>query len=92
MKCLKCGYCCDFFFLFIVDDPSKGISTDNLTIKKTGERCPHLRGDKPGKFSCAIHDYPWYEETPCFSHGQIERNINDKCRMGVHILKEKKHA
>lgn len=89
MKCLRCSYCCYNLDVVIVDDPKKGISTNNLAIKKSGERCPHLRGNKPGKFSCAIHNYQWYKETPCFSHGQIERNADDKCRMGVYMLKNK---
>ena len=87
MRCLRCGYCCNSLDVVIVDDPEKGISADNLIIKKSGERCKQLRGNKPGKFSCAIHNYPWYKETPCFSHCQIERNVNDKCRIGVYILK-----
>jgi hypothetical protein len=77
----------------IVVDPDLGPVEGNLRglnfssdLKK--ERCPHLRGDKPGEYSCAVHDRPWYPETPCFSHGQIERSPDDPCRMGDYILRK----
>ncbi len=76
--------------VIIVNDPDKGVCQDNLrALNFNGyERCPHLRGDKPGKFSCAIHDRSWYHETPCASHGQIERSVNTRCRTGVYMMKE----
>ena len=71
----------------IVDDPEKGIADGNLIFHDGMQQpCKHLQGDKPGEYSCALHDYPWYDETPCFSHGQIERG-NTNCRMGEWILK-----
>ena len=75
----------------IVDDPEKGIVDDNLIFHDGMKQpCKHLTGDKPGKYSCAIHHYPWYKETPCFSHGQIERK-NSNCRLGEWILKQEKN-
>jgi len=73
--------------VIIVDDPDKGIQEDNL-IEHLGQNksCKHLQGNKPGEYSCALHDKSWYNETPCFNHGQIERDINCECRMGRHIL------
>ena len=53
------------------------------------EKCPHLIGDKVGEFSYAVHDEKWYKKTPCFAHGQIERN-NINCRIGNYILKQEK--
>lgn len=91
MICLKCGYCCQHLFVVIVDDPTKGISEDNLIVHgQNGEKnnCKHLKGDKPGEYSCALHDEEWYKETPCFQHGQIERSPDDLCRMGAHIMKK----
>jgi len=85
MKCLRCGYCCKTYSVVIVDDPEKGIQQDNLKARMGDESCQHLEGDKPGEYSCAIHDYPWYEETPCFQHGQIEQEDSD-CRLGRYIL------
>lgn len=88
MKCLRCGYCCMTSFVVVVDDPDRGPTADNLkAIGQNGyERCHHLQGTEPGEFSCAVHDKPWYPETPCFSHGQIERSPDDECRTGRYIL------
>jgi hypothetical protein len=73
----------------IVNDPEKGLKKDNITFH-SGERvaCKHLIGDKPGNYSCRIHDYKWYKKTPCYSHGQIEQSKNTNCRMGEYILKK----
>jgi len=82
MICLRCGYCCIHLEVIIVDDPSKGIQEDNLIPKHTGERCKHLLPNG----NCAVHNEPWYEETPCFAYTQIERG-NQLCRRGVFIKK-----
>jgi len=88
MICLRCGYCCKTSMVVIVDDPAKGIVEGNLQPVGFGgsERCKHLVGDKPGEHACAVHNEPWYDETPCFRHGQIERSPQDECRMGRYIL------
>jgi len=89
MICLRCGYCCKFLSVVIVDNPEKGPSEDNLIIHEgNGKPCKHLRGDKVGEYACAIHDKPWYKQTPCFAHGQIERSSDTPCRMGVYLLKK----
>ena len=88
MICLRCGYCCKTCAVIIVDDPDKGVVEDNI-IAHLGDGvtpCKHLLGDEPGKYSCAVHHYPWYKETPCFSHGQIETSDDTPCRMGNYIL------
>lgn len=87
MICLRCGYCCKSHMVVIVDDLDLGISEDNMIARMGDEPCQHLVGDKPGEYSCASHDYPWYKETPCFSHGQIEQG-NTNCRLGEWILKQ----
>ncbi len=69
MVCVKCGYCCHKYAVVIIDDPEKGLVEENLIIHKGDGPCKHLRGDKPGEYSCAVHDYPWYNRTPCFSYG-----------------------
>ena len=91
MICLRSGYCCLNSAVVIVVDPERGIEPDNLLALDGTKRCPHLRGDTPGKHSCAIHDEPWYTETPCAQHGQIERQ-NSPCRMGENILKGLKNG
>ena len=88
MKCLRCGHCCIEYLVVIVDDPNKGIVEGNLKEKKSGERCQHLRGDKPGEYSCAVHNRPWYKKTPCFEFTQIEASKNTPCRMGEYLLKK----
>ena len=72
----------------IVDDPDKAIEEGNLiTHMGEGKPCKHLVGDVAGEFSCAIHDKSWYNETPCFSHGQIKTDVDDVCRLGEYFLK-----
>jgi len=89
MRCLRCGYCCFSLFVVIVDDPAKGIAEDNLKVKiGTNERCQHLRGSEPGKYSCAIHGESWYCKTPCASYGQTEASPDSSCRIGEFVLKK----
>jgi hypothetical protein len=91
MKCLRCGYCCINYFVPIVDDPDRGLDPDNIIIHKgDGKPCKHLQGDEPGEYSCAVHGKPWYCETPCYDHGQIESNPDSPCRVGEHLLKKVK--
>jgi hypothetical protein len=90
MKCLRCGYCCLNLCVVIVDDPKKGVRKGNLKWRDGKSRCQHLKGDKPGEYSCGVHDRKWYKKTPCFSHGQFEKNPNAVCRIGEYILKGKK--
>ena len=89
MKCLRCGYCCKNYCVAIVDDPNKGIHEDNIVIHEGNGPCKHLCGNKPGDHSCAIHDEPWYRETPCARHSQIE-NRDSPCRMGVYVLQNER--
>lgn len=74
----------------IVDDPKRGPKEDNLIVRDGTSPCKHLVGDKPGEYSCAVHHFKWYKKTPCFSHGQIERSINDECRMGAFVIRRMK--
>ncbi len=85
MNCLCCGYCCINYDVIIVDDPSKGIVESNLKHKRGGERCQHLKGDKVGEYSCAVHNEEWYLETPCAEFTQIGRE-NADCRIGRGVL------
>jgi len=88
MICLRCGYCCKNYLVTIVDDPSLGPVEGNLTVHEgDGTPCKHLLGEGPGSYSCGVHDRDWYKETPCYSHGQIERG-NTNCRMGKYILEK----
>lgn len=87
MICLRCGYCCKHLWVMIVDDPEKGLIKDNIIEHKGGGKpCKHLRGERPGEYSCTIHSKPWYKKTPCYGHVQIERSERDFCRMGKYML------
>jgi len=86
MICLRCGYCCKSLSVMIVDDPDIGFVEGNLKFHAgDGNKCKHLVGDKPGEYSCAIHDKDWYDTTPCFHHTQIEFS-EDECRIGAYIM------
>ncbi len=88
MKCLRCGYCCKYLWVMIINDPKKGVVEDNIIEHLgQGKACKHLVGDGPGMYSCAIHNEKWYPETPCFDHTQMERG-NTNCRMGDYIMNQ----
>ena len=86
MICLRCGYCCHRYMVVIVDDPDKGIKKDNLISHDGNGPCKHLEGTKPGEYFCKVHSKKWYKETPCYSHGQIEKNVDCNCRLGEYII------
>ena len=87
MKCLRCGNCCKTCMVMIVNDPDQGVSEDNIIFQSGQDgQCKHLKGNKPGEYSCAIHDYSWYDETPCFQYGQIEKSPDTECRTGRFIM------
>jgi hypothetical protein len=86
MICLRCGHCCVAYMVVVVDDPENGPVPGNVVGHEGNCRCKHLVGDEPGQLSCAVHGRPWYAETPCASHGQIEQSPEDPCRMGEYVL------
>lgn len=70
-----------------MDDPDKGIVEGNVILHAGNNNpCKHLIGTIPGEFSCAVHHFPWYKDTPCFEYGQIESSPIENCRMGKYIL------
>jgi len=86
MICLRCGYCCQKYLVIIVDEPNKGLVESNLVTHEGDKDCKHLLGSKPGEYSCALHGYKWYAETPCAEHAQVEYSSDTPCRIGKHIL------
>ena len=84
MKCLRCGHCCTTMMIVIVIDPKLGPVEGNLR-GISNERCPHLIGDTPGKYSCALHDMPYYKDLPCYEFTQVEECDSD-CRLGGYHL------
>ena len=90
MICLRCGYCCKNLAVIIINDPDIGLKEGNTEFHNgRGNPCKHLVGTKPGEYSCALHNKPWYVETPCFNHTQFETS-NCNCRMGAYIMEGKK--
>lgn len=91
MKCLRCGHCCKHYMVPVVNDPSKGPVEGNIIVH-TGEGipCKHLRR-RPGEYACAVHDEPWYEETPCAAFEQVGAP-DTPCRMGEYILSQLKSS
>lgn len=87
MRCLRCGYCCLTMLIPIIEDPEKGVVEDNIICLDGSQRCPHLRGDRPGDYSCSIHHYDWFKDTPCGQYDQVERKDSD-CRTGTYKLKK----
>lgn len=86
MICLHCGHCCLTSLVVVIKDPDKPIQEDNLLGLDGTTRCPHLKGEKPGEYLCAIHEHPAFKETPCWQFTQIERG-NQPCRLGKHFTK-----
>lgn len=87
MRCFRCGYCCTKLLAVIVVDPDAPEVFDESNLRGINmleERCPHLRGDKPGEYSCAIHDRPWFGETPCADYQS--HNGDQPCRMGDFLV------
>lgn len=90
MRCLRCGYCCINYCVMVVKDASKELIAENMEFHAgNGRPCRHLRGPGPGDYTCAIHDKPWYKETPCFAFTQVEDNPDTPCRIGVYVLNRK---
>jgi hypothetical protein len=90
MKCLRCGYCCQALAVVIVVDPEKGPVEGNLEVRDGTEPCRHIKREEDGTYTCLIHHYPWFKDTPCGTHTQIERSPDDPCRMGAYLLKGEK--
>lgn len=90
MKCVRCGYCCTKLFAVVIKDPEGEFNEPNLiTIGMFGgyERCPHLRDEEPGKYSCAVHDKEWYPTTPC---AEYQSHWGDQlCRLGELLVSKK---
>lgn len=86
--CKRCGYCCTFLAVVIVNDATKPPVEDNVEIHNGDGKnlpCKYLEGHKPGEYSCAVHDQPWYEDSPCYQHNSMSK----ACFIGTHIMNGK---
>lgn len=94
MICQRCGKCCCTLMLVTIhpDFVKEKLIIDELPeeafLYVNNEPCPHLKWDGNTAI-CKIHHFDWYKETPCYHHGQIESDINQPCRIGVWIRKNK---
>lgn len=91
MICLHCGYCCLKLFVPVIIDIDKEMCGEDNVLVLTGDRtrCPHLKGDKPGEYFCAIHEHDKFKLTPCYAYTQIE-NGNTPCRIGTYTMEREK--
>lgn len=85
MECHRCGYCCIAMAVVILRDPDGPISEENAEVHEGKGPCKYLRGNAPGEFSCAVHDKPWYQQSPCYSHNTDV----PKCMIGECIMSGK---
>lgn len=97
MICVNCGLCCyDYpvgiikkeFINFNVKTTSD-FPEEAIDIKLGNTPCPHIFW-KDHKSQCAVHDKPWYKQTPCFDFGQIEESPDCVCRIGEWIMEKRK--
>jgi hypothetical protein len=71
MICLRCGYCCTYLDVAIVNPqsirPDGTIDPEDreaVVFKSAGQRCSHLVY-RDEKAICTIHHLPCYVGTPC---------------------------
>jgi len=93
MICLNCGLCCIQFDVVIIspDYAREGIifkklPEDAFIIKRGRTPCPHLYWEVE-ESRCMIHNYSWYEQTPCYDFTQVESKSSDFCRIGQYSIK-----
>lgn len=88
MICQRSGWCCIGLEVVIIMKDEEG--NYGYYAKRTGIRCPHLRFEGETA-SCAVHDEPWYKNTPCYAYQNSELDPDyfgkdDKpCKMGPHM-------
>jgi len=83
MICLRCGYCCIKYPVAILKGPKGGVE-----LKSEDSFCKHLTGNKPGEYSCNIHNCVKYKDSPCYDFSQVEEK-NSNCRLGQWITQNK---
>ena len=95
MICLRCGYCCEICLNSVVRPEyiDSITSVDDLEMdmllpvgKELGP-CPYFSWDAEGLAVCAIHDKPWYKETPCYQYQSHLPGV--PCMMGKHRQEER---
>ena len=82
MICVRCGHCCYSMSVVIRDD-----RTDTLRMKPGGILCPYLLFNGAEAY-CAVHDKPWYCQTPCHFWNQPYHNPDQPCIIGRSIMED----
>ena len=82
--CKRSGYCCYAYDVIIaIEEPDLQLG---LYHKPSNCVCPHLGFDSARDAVCAVHDKPWYPQTPChsFNNPDIDPDAFQKagCRVG----------
>ena len=90
MICLRCGCCCVYLDVAIVNPASIRLDgtvgpeyIDPVVFKPKGQTCPHLIYLE-GKAVCKIHELPCYRGTPCEQFEQLGRE-DDVCMMSCYF-------
>lgn len=86
MICLRCGHCCHVPWVMIVDDPEKEPGPLNCQWHLGKGPCKHLRGSKPGEYSCTVHDKPWYHGSSCAKHNVECVDDSGVCVKGKQVM------
>jgi hypothetical protein len=73
MICQRSGRCCITSFVVVVVQ-EKG--EWRVKSKPPMVRCPNLTILQDGEAYCNVHNEPWYKDTPCYSHGNPELDID----------------
>jgi hypothetical protein len=90
MLCLKCAHCCFWFDVVIIKKEKineikdcNDFNEDTVKNKDYQIFCEHLEFDEQEQsFSCSIHHYSWFKDTPCYKFSQCEDNDNSPCKIG----------
>lgn len=90
MICQRCGCCCVYLDVAIVNPSSIRLDgtvdpedNDSVIFKPKGQPCPHLIYLE-GKAVCKIHELPIYRGTPCEQFEQLGRE-DDFCMMSCYF-------
>ena len=103
MICKRCGQCCFYLDIFIINPRSilpdgtlNPDDTEAMIFKPARKTCPHLvyeaEGEGKGKVAvCTIHHLPCYRGSPCEQFEQMGQ-AEDICMMFGYFRMQGKRA
>ena len=74
MICQRCGNCCLTMFVVIRD-------RDTLILNPADVLCPSVTWEVT-KATCAVHEEPWYNKSPCYVYGNHLVDPDFACKAG----------